>query len=956
MPSITFNQPSTTKLPPQNIEAEQSLLGALLIDKDAIVNVAEVLSADDFYRTDQHGQIYSSILELFEKREPIDLVTVTENLKKRGLLDRVGGPAYLTELVNRVPTAAHVISYARIIKEHSIRRSLITHSTQFITKAYDGEVGVDQIIEESEQAIFSLSQAHAKKDFIQLKDALAESFDRLDELQKSSGRLRGVPTGFRDLDNKLAGLQDSNLIIFAARPGQGKCLVYDSKIVHPDTGEIRTIEEYYFEKIRPILTLDKKLRLAKERISNFVNDGKKEAYRVTTATGRSIEVTITHPFLTISGWKKLSQLKIGDGIATPRAIPVFGSNSLEDYKVKLMAYFISDGGLTKSCPSFTNTNPKIISDFIESTRQFGQVEVRRYDSGGSRAPSYQVVKKRFEKAEILENFSQRIKWLVINNDLTQRYLASKLGVSFAGMSLWLNGKSMPSTPHLSALMPYFDQPRSYFLPDNFFGFTGENTVSHWLRQLSLMGKSALEKRIPRVVFTLTREKIALFLNRAFACDGSVYFPPKGAVVSYCSSSKDLIYDIQHLLLRFGILSKVRLRNVTYQGGRRQSYELEIQNCEDVIKFCRDIGIFGKEEKIALAYKKALKSRSGNNFSKDTLPVEVWNLVLSEKGKTSWREIYRRLGLSDNHNFHVWKRNLKRSTVAKIAQALNSEILKDLASSDIFWDKIKSIESVGRKQVYDLTVSETHNFVANDFFVHNTSFVLNVAQYVAVNANLPVGIFSLEMSQEELVDRLLVAQADIDAWKLKTGRLDDKDFDRLSHAMGQLAEASLFIDDTPGSSISEIRTKARRLQVEQGLKLIIVDYLQLIRGRNLENRVQEVSEISQNLKNLARELKVPVLAVSQLSRAVEARGTRKPQLADLRESGAIEQDADVVMFIYREDPGNMEAVKLEIAKHRNGPTGEIDLIFRADRVKFYGMERRRGRPTEETEEAKGAAAA
>lgn len=435
------------KLPPQNIEAEQSLLGALLIDKDAVVEVAELLTPDHFYRSEQHGHIFNSILELFEKREPIDLITVTEKLKQKGVLDRVGGPAYLTELVNMVPTSAHILSYARIIKEHAVRRKLIMNSTRFIEQAYDEKKDLQEIIEESEQSIFALSQAHLKRDFIPIKDALAQSFDRLDELQKASGKLRGVPTGFRDLDTKLAGFQDSNLIIFAARPGQGK----------------------------------------------------------------------------------------------------------------------------------------------------------------------------------------------------------------------------------------------------------------------------------------------------------------------------------------------------------------------------------------------------------------------------------------------------------------------------------------------------------------TSFVLNVAQHVSVNAGLPVGIFSLEMSQEELVDRLLVSQADIDAWKLKTGRLDEKDFDRLSHAMGQLAEASLFIDDTPGSSISEIRTKARRLQAEHGLKLMIVDYLQLIHGRNLDNRVQEVSEISQSLKNLARELKVPVLAVSQLSRAVETRGTRKPQLADLRESGAIEQDADVVMFIYREDPENMEQVKLDIQKHRNGPTGEIDLIFRADRVKFYGMEKSRTRP-------------
>src|SRR5260221_14139993 len=419
-PALYF-QPSTSgvanKIPPQNIEAEQSLLGALLIDKDAVINIAESLHPQHFYKLEQHGQIYSAILELFEKREPIDLITVTEKLKQNGALDKIGGPAYLTELVNMVPTAAHVESYARIIKEHALRRSLISYSTRFIDAAFDESRDVMEVIEECEQSIFSVSQQHIKRDFVQLKDALAESFDRLDELQKTSGKLRGVPTGFKDLDNKLAGFQDSNLIIFAARPGQGK----------------------------------------------------------------------------------------------------------------------------------------------------------------------------------------------------------------------------------------------------------------------------------------------------------------------------------------------------------------------------------------------------------------------------------------------------------------------------------------------------------------TSFVLNVAQHVAVNAGLPIGFFSLEMSQEELVDRLLVAQADIDAWRLKTGKLDEKDFDRLSHAMGQLAEAPLFIDDPPGASLSEIRTKARRLQIEHGLKLIIVDYLQLIHGRNLENRVQEVSEISQGLKNLARELKIPVLAMSQLNRSVEARGTKKPQLADLRESGAIEQDADVVMFIYREDSEKMEAVTLDIQK-------------------------------------------
>ena len=222
----------------------------------------------------------------------------------------------------------------------------------------------------------------------------------------------------------------------------------------------------------------------------------------------------------------------------------------------------------------------------------------------------------------------------------------------------------------------------------------------------------------------------------------------------------------------------------------------------------------------------------------------------------------------------------------------------------------------------------------------TAFAVNIAQYATIVAKKKVGFFSLEMSREELVDRLLVGQADIDAWKLKTGRLSQEDFLKISDAMGVLAESKLFIDDTPGLSIYEMRTKARRLMMEQNIDLLIVDYLQLAHGQNRENRVQEVGEISQGLKNIARELKIPVLALAQLSRAVEQRGEKAPQLSDLRESGSIEQDADLVMFLYRKDDDLREAVTLKIAKHRNGSLGDIELYFRGDRVKFFGMENRK----------------
>jgi replicative DNA helicase len=201
-----------------------------------------------------------------------------------------------------------------------------------------------------------------------------------------------------------------------------------------------------------------------------------------------------------------------------------------------------------------------------------------------------------------------------------------------------------------------------------------------------------------------------------------------------------------------------------------------------------------------------------------------------------------------------------------------------------------------------------------------------------------------MSKDQLVDRLLSAQSNIDFWKIRTGNLDDNDFDKLQEGMGILAEAPIFIDDAAGANIMEVRTKARRLQSEHNVGMIVVDYLQLMVGKNPDNRVQEVSEISRSLKILARELNVPVIALSQLSRGVENRPDKVPQLADLRESGSIEQDADVVMFIYREDmykgkdSSRPNIAEIHIKKHRNGPTGQIDLYFDAEKTSFKNLDK------------------
>jgi replicative DNA helicase len=437
------------KIPPQNIDAEKSLLGAVLIDEETLADISEHVTTKDFYEK-RHSTIYGGMMRLYEKHRPVDLLTLTDELKRKDELESVGGSAYLTELTNYVPTAAHAEAYAELVAQKAVRRRLIKASGDISELGYNEDTSTQELLERAEAELFSVSDQSLKQDLVSIESILTESFDRMEELHRNKGTLRGVRTGYRDLDTMTAGLQRSDLIILAARPAMGK----------------------------------------------------------------------------------------------------------------------------------------------------------------------------------------------------------------------------------------------------------------------------------------------------------------------------------------------------------------------------------------------------------------------------------------------------------------------------------------------------------------TTLVTNLAFNVATVAKQPVLFFSLEMSKEQLVDRMLADASGVDAWNIRTGNLSDDDFSKLSEAMGEMAEAPIYIDDTPGVTVLEMRTKARRAAHEQPLGLIIIDYLQLMQGsgRSDGNRVQEVSEISRGLKLIARELNVPVIALSQLSRSVESRNPQIPQLSDLRESGSIEQDADIVMFIYREDYYNPETERqhitdLIISKHRNGPTGKVELYFHPDRLRFTSIDRK-----------------
>ncbi len=892
-----------TNLPPQNLEAEGAVLGALLVNKEAMDKVADILVHQDFYQ-ESHQTIYRAILRLFEKRSPIDLVTLTNELDSLKELDAVGGAAKLAELVNTVPTAIHVEHYAQIVKHKSVLRRILAAGQQIARLGMAEDKEIQEILDESESALFGVSRQLLKDNFQPISDILASSFDRIDRLHREKGLLRGVPTGFKDLDNKLSGLQPSDLVILAARPSMGKCVSGDTEILDPKTGQIKTIRNLVNEGSGQVVTLTDDWQFDSVQPDRFVSDGIKPTFKVVTALGRQVEATLPHPFLTVRGWKQLAELAIGERIAVPKRLPYFGQTDWLAEKIKLLAYYIAEGGLTQNTPRFTSQHPKITADFINSIQKFAPlVSVRKIDDD-QRTPSYVARVSRLEYRQERLNWTANFaRYQASNTKVVYRHIRA-LGLSASNVCQWQNGSAQPSKQvylQLKTRLPDLPVPTCFYR---------HNPITDLLKEHGLWGKSASQKVIPQEVFGLTKSKLALFLNRLFSCDGSAYVANCGGkdfpVISYASSSLRLIHQVQHLLTRFGVLALVRRKNVKYRGGHRTAYELEIHGKEDLLVFIKEISIFGKEEALAKVKKAVMTTKKG--YTKDTLPIEIWAKIVAAKGERSWRSIHRQLGLPEGTNLHAFRRSPRRETVLKIAAALGNEELKQIASGQIYWDRIVAIIPTGMKEVFDLTIAQTHNFVANDIVVHNTTLALNIALNAAVKGQVPVAFFSMEQSKEQIVDRLICAQAMVDGWKLRTGNLSEDDFPAIGMAMGTLAEAQLYIDDSPMMTPIEIRTKARRLRAEKELGLIIVDYLQLLesnRGGSRENnRVQEVSDISRSLKALARELNVPVVALSQLSRAVEGRERKIPQLSDLRESGCLTGDTEIV----RADTGEVVTIK------------------------------------------------
>ncbi|ELS04581.1 replicative DNA helicase [Xenococcus sp. PCC 7305] len=925
-----------------NIEAEEAILGGILLDPEAIARVADTLVKEAF-SLQAHQEIYNAAHILHAQGKPTDLMAVSTYLADHGLLDKVGGTTKLGQLLNRTVSAVNIDRYNSLVMEKYSRRQLIKAGHEIVDLGYETAKELEIVLDESEQKIFRLTQERPQEGLVSIAETLVNAFNTIEDLHQETA-LPGIPSGFYDLDGITSGFGRSDLVIIAGRPAMGKCLAADSELVCAD-GSIATIEEIYHRQTDSLLTLQDNWKFGWTKPSAFVDDGIKPVFRVTTCLGRSIETTLTHPFLTIQGWKSLGKLQIGTKIAVPRQINSFGQQTILEEKVKILAYLIGDGCLTRSSPLFTNSNQLLLDDFSNSVSAgFMGLSCKLETSNSTRVPSIRISKDKLFVEHNRRIFAQNLKQALNNQSRTNYQIAALLKVSPASISLWTRGDCVPNRKTFDKLCQLLQIKPQALAPYGILAISNNssNALTLWLQELGLWGKNAYNKTIPKLVFSLQRSLVSLFLNRLFATDGWATVLKSGqAQIGYGTMSERLAKQIQHLLLRLGIIASLKRRFVKYKNDRRQTWQLDITDRKSLKNFITEVGIFGKEKAVDALQKAILQKKYHTN--RDLIPIEVWQQLEEAKGEEPWSILAKRSGIKGYSNIHVGKRAITRERLFKLASTLENVHLQNLAASEIYWDEIVAIEAVGNKQVYDLTIPDTHNFVANDICVHNTSFALNIANNIAKQQNLPVAIFSLEMSREQLAQRMLASEAKIPSNRLRSGRISQNEFEPLINAVTNLSELPIFIDDTANLSVTQMRSQVRRLQgqTKQELGLVLLDYLQLMEGSGSDNRVQEISKITRSLKQLAREINAPILALSQLSRGVEQRTNKRPMLSDLRESGSIEQDSDLVMMLYRDeyynpdtpDRGLAEAI---IVKHRNGPVGTVKLLFKGELTKFENL--------------------
>lgn len=847
---------------PFSQEAEEAVIGSILIDPSAYMSVAAFLKANDFFLL-RHQYIWQAFEHLNNRAEPIDLITLAEQLENMQVLDTIGGRAYLIQISNNTATSVYAEVYGRLVERTSIRRKLMVTADEIKKLAMDEALNIDTVVGEAESKLFTVTETQVQRDFVPMWDALSDYYDRMEYMLQHKNEAAGVPTGYRDLDALLGGFQKSDLLIFAGRPGMGKCVTGDT-LIHTATG-IRTIESLkphnvigekddeggiYYPLEMDVLTPE-----GVRTTSHFYDAGQKPCLKVTTRAGYQNSGTYNHQLLVLNKqgekvWKRIEDLQIGDYLAVQRHEALWGNEtSLPHSEYKL--------------DNWRNTHRPNIPETLTP------------------------------------DFAYYLGMLIGDGCLTNKnYIKFSSADEYLLEEFYTWGESL-------GLQPRHNK--------NYDHAMGSSVFYKWLAQVGVKGYSH-EKIVPNIILQSPENCVRAFIQGLFDTDG--HAESQNGYIQHMTTSEELAHQVQILLLQFGIVSKLSRKENDYLGA----WGIRITG-NNARKFYDRIGfrLKRKQEK-----KHLLPEVSNGNIDVvPYLPERKSTIPKSEK-----TNLYR---------YFNGKRKASYQTLTRIAEYAPE--VQHLLEPEFYWDEIVSIEDDGIQQCYDLVVPETHSYIANGIVSHNTSWLLTTAMNVARFGGR-VAIFTMEMGVEQMTQRMMAMETGINVQKLRLARLNPQEAARFTEAVGRISGHHIFIDDSPAISPMEMRTKCRRLKHEYGLDLVIVDYMQLMNagGSYENNRVQEISFISRNLKELARELNVPLISAAQLSRAVEQRQDKRPVLSDLRESGSIEQDADIVMFLYRDEVYN-EATEFPnqadviVSKHRNGPTGVVSLYFEKSLTKF-----------------------
>ena len=806
------------RMPPQDPEAEMSVLGSMLLSKDAIADVHEQISGQDFYKP-AHESIYDAITDLYGRGEPADPITVAAELQRRGDLQKVGGAPYLHTLSASVPIAANAGYYAAIVREKAVLRRLVDAGTKIAQMGYAAEGEVDDTVDRAQAEIYAITEKRQTLDYAPLSEIMEGTLDEIEAISNRDGGMSGVPTGFLDLDELTNGLQGGQMVIVAARPAMGKALALDTPLPTPSgwttMGEVQVGDLLYDAEGRPTRVV---------AATDVMHD--RPCYEVHFSDGSVIVADAEHQWLTESRAARKSEWAARMGYNRTVNQTTFASVVTTEQiaaSVRVGSEQRANHAVLNSAPLEGSWNALPIAPYVLGAW---------LGDGHSAGP--RITCETDEIPDMIREYGY---------DVTPR-----------GNMLYSIRSTGPIESPGGRICAGCGGPYTTACRSSHGTFTG------LLRQAGVLGDKHIPAAYLRAAEPLRRELLAGLMDT----DGTMV---KGVgSCQFAVTSKRLADDVHELIVSLG-----------YKCGRTTRR------------------VKGRSEETSICY--------------------ILNFSTTD-------DVFR---LRRKHEAHLAERP---ASTARIGRRYVTDV--------------RQVPSVPVRCVQ--VDNEDHLYLAGESMIptHNSTLALDFCRAASIHNNMTSVFFSLEMTRSEITMRLLSAEAKVPLNHIRNGPMSDDDWSKVARKMAEVSSAPMFIDDSPNMTMMEIRAKARRLKQRHDLRLIVLDYLQLMSsGKKVESRQLEVSEFSRQIKLLAKELNVPIVALSQLNRGSEQRADKKPMVSDLRESGSLEQDADIVMLLHREDvyekessrPGEADII---VAKHRNGPTRDVTVLFQGHYSRFVDM--------------------